>query len=111
MFNTDPFSSFSNFAKTQKKLSEGKRLLCRNRQTGTLLFILCGFMPEAGDLVAVRTETGARVEIYTGQPCLGAIGPSFDLTQAADTVARLDSDNANEAGLDNPFPSFFGEGQ
>lgn len=58
--------------------SQRRRLLCRNRATGQFLFIV-KTAPHPGDLVAIRTATGIRVEAYNGQHCLGVVVPANDL--------------------------------
>lgn len=52
---------------------EARALLCRNRRTGLFVWIDRSRSPETGELVAVRSRIGLRIEVFNGQPIVGVI--------------------------------------
>lgn len=52
---------------------EARVILCRNRRTGLFVWIDRSRLPEVGQLVAVRSRTGLRVEAFSGQAIVGVI--------------------------------------
>lgn len=62
--------------------AEACSILCRNRRTGDFVFIDPIEIPSPGDLVAVVSARGFRVEIYDGQPFVGVIVSAEDYAQS-----------------------------
>ena len=56
-------------------------ILCRNRRTGDYVFVNSTIPPVIGDLVAVATERGFRVELFSGQPHAGVVTAAKDYAE------------------------------
>ena len=67
-------------------LAESRSILCRNRRTGDFVFVDKTQTPSHGDLVAVVSVRGFRVEIYDGQPFVGVIVPVENYGHCADLL-------------------------
>lgn len=66
--------------------AEAYSILCRNRRTGDFVFVDQSQTPLPGDLVAVVSARGFRVEIYDGQPFVGVIVSAEDYAHCFDLL-------------------------
>lgn len=66
--------------------AEARSILCRNRRTGDLVFIDPTQTPSPGDLVAVVSARGFRVEVYDGQSFVGVIVPAYAYAHCIDLL-------------------------